>query len=76
MIAVKNENGREIVSCSEAAKVYDCSMSYMRRLARDERVRTEEHAGTWWFDLEDVRKLASRTDKGRKKKRSQGFQAD
>jgi hypothetical protein len=51
-------------------------MSYMRRLARDERVRTEEHAGIWWFDVEDVRKLATRQDGGRKKKRSQGFQAD
>jgi hypothetical protein len=76
MIAVKNENGREIVSCSEAAEAYDCTMSYMRRLARAGRVRTEEHAGVWWFDIEDVKKLAGRTDGGRKKKRSQGFQAD
>ena len=76
MIAVKNENGREIVSCSEAAEAYGCTMSYMRRLAREDRVRTEEHAGVWWFDIEDVRKLAGRSDGGRKKKRSQGFQAD
>jgi hypothetical protein len=76
MVAVKNESGRELVPCSEAAEAYGCTMSYMRRLARDERVRTEEHAGIWWFDIEDVRKLASRTDGGRKKKRSQGFQAD
>ena len=76
MVAVKNESGRELVPCSEAAEVYDCTMSYMRRLAREGRVRTEEHAGIWWFDIEDVRKLASRPDGGRKKKRSQGFQAD
>ena len=76
MVAVKSENGRQLVPCSEAAEVYGCTMSYMRRLARDSRVRTEEHAGIWWFDLEDVRKLAERTDEGRKKKRSQGFQPD
>jgi hypothetical protein len=76
MLAVKSESGRELVPCSEAAEVYGCSMSYMRRLARDDRVRTEEHAGIWWFDIEDVRKLSCRTDGGRKKKRSQGFQAD
>jgi len=76
MVAVKNEKGREMVPCSEAAEAYGCTMSYMRRLAREERVRTEEHAGVWWFDIEDVRKLADRSDEGRKKKRSQGFQAD
>jgi hypothetical protein len=76
MVAVKNEKGREMVSCSDAAEAYGCTMSYMRRLAREDRVRTEEHAGVWWFDIEDVRKLAGRTEGGRKKKRSQGFQAD
>lgn len=73
---MKNEKGREMVSCSDAAEAYGCTMSYMRRLARKDRVRTEEHAGVWWFDIEDVRKLAGRTEGGRKKKRSQGFQAD
>jgi hypothetical protein len=76
MVAVKNDKGREMVSCSDAAQEYDCTMSYMRRLAREGRVRAEEHAGVWWFDLEDVRKLSERQDEGRKRKRSQGFQAN
>lgn len=73
---MKNDKGREMVSCSEAAQEYGCTMSYMRRLAREDRVRAEEHAGVWWFDLEDVRKLSEREDEGRKRKRSQGFQAN
>jgi hypothetical protein len=75
-VAMFNKSGKEMGTCAEAAKAYGCGMSYMRRLAREGRVPTEEHAGSWWFDLEAVRSLAGRNDGGRLKKRATGFKKD
>ena len=72
-MALHNDAGRIVIPCREAAKLYGCRMGYMRRLARDGKVKAEESNGVWMFDLEDVRELAKRKDTGRHAKRSQGF---
>jgi hypothetical protein len=76
-MALKNERGRRMISCREAAEAYGCSMSYIRRLARLGRLETEEVAGSYVFDEADVKRLASQAAKGegRQRKRAGGFKA-
>ena len=72
-MTLKNEKGRKLVSCREAAEAYGCTMRYIRKLAKDQRLSTELHGGAYFFDIEEVKKLASRKDGGRLKKRAEGF---
>jgi excisionase family DNA binding protein len=72
-MALRDDKGRKLVSCREAAKAYGCTMRYLRKLAKDGRLTTELAGGAYLFDLEEVRKMASRRDGGRLKKRSEGF---
>ena len=75
IMALRNERGRKLISCREAAEAYGCTMSYIRRLARLGRLETEEVGGSYVFDEADVRKLASQAAKGegRQRKRAGGF---
>lgn len=74
-MALRNERGRKLISCREAAEAYGCTMSYIRRLARLGRLETEEVGGSYVFDEAEVRKLASQAAKGegRQRKRAGGF---
>ena len=77
MIAMmKDSEGREMVDVRTAAKRYDCSMTYIRRLAREGRIGSELVAGSYMVCLPQVLELAGRKAKGRHKKRSAGFRPD
>lgn len=75
IMALRNERGRKLISCREAAEAYGCTMSYIRRLARLGRLETEEVGGSYVFDEAEVRKLAAQASKadGRQRKRAGGF---
>lgn len=75
IVALRNERGRKLISCREAAEQYGCTMSYIRRLARLGRLETEEVGGSYVFDEAEVRRLANQAAKGegRQRKRSGGF---
>lgn len=75
IMALRNDRGRKLISCREAAEAYGCTMSYIRRLARTGRLETEEVGGSYVFDEAEVRKLASQAAKGegRQRKRAGGF---
>jgi excisionase family DNA binding protein len=75
IMALRNERGRKLISCREAAEAYGCTMSYIRRLARLGRLEKEEVGGSYVFDEAEVRKLAAQAAKGegRQRKRAGGF---
>lgn len=71
--AMKDDRGRKMISCREAAEIYDCEMRYIRKLCENGTLTSEKVAGSYVVDEAEVRKLASRKASGRSKKRSQGF---
>ena len=75
VVAVKNEKGIRLIDCRKAADTYGCTMSYIRRLARDGRLDSQVVAGSYLFDETQVRRLAAEAagGKGRHKKRAGGF---
>jgi hypothetical protein len=73
-VALKDEKGRRMISCREAAQEYGCTMRYLRALAKKGRIHTESVGGAYLFDLQEIRRLATRSVQGREKKRSEGFQ--
>jgi excisionase family DNA binding protein len=50
-------NGRDMVTCQEAARLYGCTMSYIRRLARDGRITSLTLGRTWLVDKSEVSEL-------------------
>jgi len=76
MIALmKDDKGRKMLSCREAAEMYGCSMRYIRKLAKDGKVASEVVGGAYMVAADDVRKLSGRKATGRERKRSEGFRA-
>lgn len=75
IVALRNDRGRKMISCREAAEAYGCSMRYIRELARKGRIASEEVGGAYVFDEAEIRKLAAQAAKagGRHRKRSEGF---
>lgn len=73
MIAMKDDKGRKMLSCREAAEEYGCSMRYIRKLALQGKLTHEIVGGSYLVSAEEVRKLAKRSAGGREKKRSEGF---
>ena len=73
MIAImKDDQGRKLLTCNEAAELYGCSMRYIRKLAAAGRVHSETVGRTYMVAEDDVKRLASRQDGGRLRKRSSG----
>jgi len=62
---VKNDEGRKLLTCREAAERYGCSMRWIRRLAQDGRVYSEVVAGSYMVAEADVAKLKAKTAKGK-----------
>ena len=76
MIALmKDDKGRKMISCREAAEAYGCSMRYIRKLAKDGKVASEVVGGAYMVAADEVRRLAGRKAAGRERKRSEGFKA-
>lgn len=73
MIAMKDDKGRRMLSCREAAEQYGCSMRYIRKLALQGKVTHEVVGGCYLVSADEIRKLANRKAGGREKKRSGGF---
>ena len=73
---MKDDQGRKLLSCRQAAEEYGCSMNYIRRLAREGRLRSEVVGGTYFVAADEVRKIAARKAVGREKKRAEGFRPD
>jgi len=74
-MAIKNDRGRRMISCRQAAEEYGCTMGYIRRMARLKRIEVETVAGRYLVNADSVRKLAAEAAKetGRRKKRAEGF---
>jgi hypothetical protein len=65
MIAmVKDDTGRKLLSCRDAAVKYGCSMRWIRKLALDGRVYSELQAGSYMVSEADVAKIKAKTAKG------------
>lgn len=60
---MKDDTGRKMLSCREAAERYGCSMRYIRKLAQDGRVASEIVAGSYMVSEADVAKLKASTAK-------------
>ena len=61
---MKDDTGRKMLSCREAAEKYGCSMRYIRKLAADGKVASEMVAGSYVVSEADVAKLKARVAKG------------
>lgn len=65
MIAMmKDDTGRKMLSCREAAEKYGCSMRWIRKLALAGRVYSETVAGSYMVSEADVAKVKAKTAKG------------
>jgi len=58
MDATITKDGRTMVTCQEAARLYGCTMGYMRRLCRDGKVYAQNLGRTYLVDRDEVKKLA------------------
>lgn len=66
MIALmKDDAGRKMLSCRDAATRYGCSMRWIRRLAQEGKVYSETVAGSYMVSEADVAKLKAQTAKGK-----------
>lgn len=74
---MKNEQGRKLISCREAAEQYRCSMRWVRKLAQAGRIYSETVAGCYMVAEADVAKLKAKTSKGtgRHKPKADKFKA-
>ena len=61
---MKDDTGRKLLSCREAAVKYGCSMRWIRKLALDGRVYSETVGGSYMVAEADVAKLKAKTAKG------------
>lgn len=61
---MKDDTGRKMLSCREAAEKYGCSMRYIRKLAAEGKVASEMVAGSYVVSEADVAKLKARVAKG------------
>jgi len=69
---MKDDAGNRMIGANEAAELYGCSQRYIRRLAAEGRIRSEIVGRTYLVSAADVKKLSSRQDGGRLRKRATG----
>ena len=50
-------NGREYMTCCEAAKRWGCTMGYIRQQARAGRLHAVQIGRTWLVDAAEIRRL-------------------
>lgn len=72
-MAIRDNQGRTLISCREAAELYPCSMRYIRQLVQSGRLASQEVGGTYMVDRAELLAISRRKDGGRLKKRSEGF---
>jgi excisionase family DNA binding protein len=64
MIAMKNDQGRKMLSCREAAEKYGCSMRYIRKLVEGGKLEHEVVGGSYMVAEADVTRLKAQVAKG------------
>jgi hypothetical protein len=64
MIAMKDDRGRKMLSCRDAAKKYGCSMRYIRKLALAGKLEHEVVGGSYMVAEADVLRLKAQVAKG------------
>lgn len=62
--AMKNDRGRKMLSCSDAAKEYGCSMRYIRRLVELKRISHEVVAGSYFVPADELAALKAQVARG------------
>lgn len=62
--AMKNDRGRKMLSCREAAEAYGCSMRYIRRLVEDGKLSSETVAGGYVVPADEVAALKAHVARG------------
>jgi hypothetical protein len=74
---MKSNTGRTLITCREAATKYECSMRYVRKLAKDGEIYAEMIAGCYMVSEADLasRKAKVARGKGRHKPKAQRFAA-
>jgi excisionase family DNA binding protein len=75
IMAIRDNTGRTLISCREAAELYPCSMRYIRKLVQSGRLVSQEVGGTYMVDRAEVLAISRRKATGRLRKRSEGFRA-
>jgi excisionase family DNA binding protein len=63
MIAMKDDKGRKMLSCREAAEEYGCSMRYIRKLALQGKLTHEIVGGAYLVAADEVRKAKTPLEK-------------
>lgn len=61
---MKDDTGRKMLSCRDAALKYGCTMRWIRKLALDGKVASEIVAGSYMVSEADVAKIKAKTAKG------------
>lgn len=61
---MKDDKGRKLLSCRDAAEQYGCTMRYIRKLAQDGRLSFELVGGSYMVAADEVAKLKAKTAKG------------
>ena len=62
--AMKDDRGRKLISCRQAAEDYGCSMRYIRKLAQDGRLTHEIVGGSYMVAADEVSRLKASTARG------------
>ena len=65
MIAMKDDKGRRMISCRDAAEKYGCTMRYIRKLALAGKLDHEIQAGSYMVSEADVLRLKADVAKGK-----------
>lgn len=62
--AMKNDRGRKMISCREAAEDYGCSMRYIRKLVESQKLSHEVVAGSYFVPADEVAALKAKVAQG------------
>lgn len=50
---------RTLITCQDAAKLYGCTMRYIRKLAQDGRIYSQSVGRAYLVDAAEIKKLAA-----------------
>jgi excisionase family DNA binding protein len=68
-MALRDNAGRELIDCREAARRYGCTMRYIRALVTRGTLSAEIAGGTYLLDAAQVEGLKKRVAKGKGRNR-------
>lgn len=56
-------DGRTLITCQDAARLYGCTMGYIRRLARHGRIYSQMIGRTYLVDAAEVQRISDSAKK-------------